>query len=105
MVKKATNLIFTVYFTEHLMLHKLTHLLLEKVQNASLLTASSGNLVCTTLMREGVNFHWILSRSLSVREQDTVDYMPASKKYTWETGLGLGSRTQALCSIIFKTLI
>lgn len=40
-----------------------------------------------------------------MQEQDTVDYMPASKKHTWETGLGLGSRTQALCSIIFKTLI
>lgn len=86
--------------------HKCTYPFLEHVQNDFLLTPSSGNLVCTTLMGEGSELPLdFLSRSLSVQEQDTVDYTPASSNYTWETGLGLGCRTQVSCSTIFKTLI
>lgn len=84
------------------MLHKL----LENVRNDSLLTLSLANLVRTALMKEGgVHFHYILSRSLSVQEQYTVDYAHGGKKYTWEIGLVLGSKIETLCSIIFKLLI
>lgn len=45
-----------MYSTENVVLHKLSYLLLENVQNDSLLTRSPGNLVCTTLMKEGGEF-------------------------------------------------